>query len=196
MENFTCAACSETFGQEDEYFDDMQFSTIGGKPICYPCFEDDLQYPSTVVRVDNEDLQKMTIGDYFILSDYEFEIPDWFRPFIPNGWTGRAYQSTDGWRGYYDTFKTLEGATEIADGWFTGWIDESVSRKQTVADLLEGLENQTLVPPVPIYVLLEPTSNVFSTATTIFTATKDVETIKEWLQEIGFTTDNLKYALS
>jgi hypothetical protein len=196
MEEFTCAICNETFKEGDEYFEDSQHSDFKPEVICYGCLEEDLTYPSTVVAIHSEDINKFVFGEYVAFGDYEYGVPDWFKEFIPADWTGRTYVQSDGWRGYYDTFKTLENVTEIAEGWFTGWIDETVTRKQTIADLLGRLEQRDLIPPVPIYVLLEPTSNVFSTATTIFTATKDIDTIKEWLDGEGFTIDNLKFALS
>lgn len=196
MEKFTCSGCSTVVEEDDKYFDDMQWSNITNEPVCFGCFEEDLSNPSTVVKVDSEGLSKFIMGDLFVVGDCEYEVPDWFTQFIPEDWAGRKYVSSGGWRGFYSTFKTFQGVEELAGGWHTGWADETVSRKLKVGGLLANLETGDLVPPVPIYVLLEPTSNLFSTTTTIFTATKDVSVITEWLEQIGFSVDSLKFALS
>jgi hypothetical protein len=73
-------------------------------------------------------------------------------------------------------------------------VDDTVSRKHLINDLLGELESQELVPPAPIHVLLERTSNIFSTAIDIFVAESDAALVIEWLQENGYSVQQLQDA--
>ena len=102
---------------------------------------------------------------------------------------------TDGWRGYTD-WELKKGFVEVADGWVTGYPDESVQRKVELNEIFEDLKNGKILPPCEIYWLFGITSNVFSTASAVVVAEEDAEKIEKWLNEIDGGVEGLKEMLS
>lgn len=193
LERFTCGDCGETVTSEDRYFEDSQWSTVKDVQICYGCYESDQEHASTLVAVTADGFSKLLLGDHVVidLEFYDYGLPDWAARFLPDGWQGTDWVSTDGWRGYGNSIRQFKGIAKLADGWTTGWVDNTVSRKHLVNDLLGELESRELVPPAPIYVLLEHTSNIFSTAIDIFVADSDLDLVTEWLGENGYAVQQL-----
>ena len=98
---------------------------------------------------------------------------------------------TDAWRGYFDW--ELEPEMEvIADGWTTGYPDETTTRKVDLNEILEKLDKGLIIPPVPIYWLFGRTSNVFSTSIKVAVAKGDVEAIDKWLREVDGGIEGLQ----
>jgi hypothetical protein len=105
----------------------------------------------------------------------------------------RHYVHTDGWRGYHQT--NIVGWTEVAEGWTTGWPDDTTRRKVTFNDWIQSLLDGTHVPPVGIAVICDSTSNVFSTATGIHVRDDDIPAFEEWMSTQSPDLDGLKAAL-
>jgi hypothetical protein len=179
-----CPACQESFTAE-EWEDDACFGTLSGEIVCENCYYSDLDSPSTLIQFNPAVPHYRAIfGEHNIyhgtLADLEdSDIPAWFGEIMPHPWPGRVWRSTSGWRGHYETDTILE-LTKIEDGWMTGDYGDVPWKKDSHA-FLTALEEGEITPPAPIYVLFEPTSNVFSTATTVMSKPDDAEAVKEWL---------------
>lgn len=128
-------------------------------------------------------------GDEHAWHDDYDELPDWFTDIFEK----RDYVHTDGWRRYYDT--KFNGLVTLADGWLTGFPD-ATKRKTEAIDSSEALHLGKIEPPKAIYWLFEPTSNIFSMASTIFVAEADREEIEEWLLSKGFGIEELDRAFA
>lgn len=198
LEQFKCGDCGETVTSEDRYYEDSRWSDVKGVQICYGCWESDTEHASTLVAVHSDGHNRLLLGDHVIMdAEYgDSGLPDWAARFLPDGWQGTTWVSTDGWRGYGNSIRQFKGIAKLADGWSTGWVDNTVSRKHLVNDLLGELESGELVPPAPIYVLLEHTSNIFSTAIDIFVAESNLPLISEWLGENGYAVQQLADSLA
>lgn len=110
---------------------------------------------------------------------------------LPEGVAAEVWKQTDAWRGYTD-WSLEPGYIEIADGWTTGYPDESVPQKKELADMFEELRTGELVPPCDIYWLFGITSNVFSQASKIYIKEKDRPVLKAWLDEINGGLEELQ----
>lgn len=178
---YRCPVCEEWFSAE--YWENYcSYGNLSEESLCEGCYLSDTNYPSTLLRFTDEGVEKVLFGDhtgYGMAEDYTDEPFDWFFDLFEE-WTGRAYHHSSGWRGYFCTERKFDGITVLDDGWMTGdWGD--VPWKRDMHSFLEALSGGTLVPPAPLYVMFEPTSNVFSTATTIFARNEDVEVLTAWL---------------
>ena len=92
---------------------------------------------------------------------------------MPSEIVTEKWVSSSAWRGYTD-WELAKGYVEIADGWVTGYPDESVNRKVELNEIFEGLKQEKLKPPCTLYWVFGPTSNVFSTSSMVFCKKKDV----------------------
>jgi len=171
--NVKCADCEETFDLDTDY---MQWANLAEEWLCESCYESESQYVSTVLLYgpnypgDSDGPDRVYVADKFSMSKYGDE---------PDIDVRRDYTRTDGWRGFYTT--KIDGWTEVGlEGWTTGgWGDATADRKRTFNDWVESLADEA--PPVDVAVAADPTSNVFSTAITVYVQESDVETFDEWL---------------
>lgn len=148
--------------------------------FCDECETSDLEHGATVVRYDHEGHVAVRFGDHFADST-EGEPPDWFGEHF----TKPTWVSTDAWRGY-TRIETKGLVTAVEGGWVTGMPDETVAHKRPLLTLAEVLEGHT--PPVPVYVALGVTSNVFSQTFDLYVeSTDDLDTLNEWLAEFGLS---------
>jgi hypothetical protein len=167
-----------------DLYEDDSWSTEfnGGATYCYPCGEADMQNCSTLWRFTPDGTERVYFGDLVAQDEYG-EIPSWFANLIPTGWSGRSWHRTDGWRGHFESVKSFIGICELENGWATTWLDESISYKAHFNNWVEGMIVGLEVVPAPVFVLFEPTSNVFSTGTDVFCMRADEEIIKNYLAE-------------
>lgn len=177
-----CAHCDEPVDENTAMYGDLT-----GALLCEACYEQDTTYPSTLHRfVPGEaksDHEYVLFGDhkaYGCAEDYTDEPFGWFTDLLPAEWTGRRYIRTDAWRGYYDTAPLLKGLKEIESGWMTGNYGDVPWKRDSHA-FLEALSEGEIEPPCTVYVLFEPTSNVFSTATGILAPEDKAAELAEWL---------------
>lgn len=184
-----CVGCEEIL--DDEY----THSNVKDDALCYGCEESDLQDASTLVRIQNGEVESVRIGDYLIY-DKDMEIPNFFRKISPKSNDVRKWTKTDAWRGHGSTIENFEGIKVLASGWMTGWADEYHQRKNYLNEFLQKLNDGDFSVKYPIYVLIEQTSNVFSQSLDIFTEEIYAEPLAQWLDEIGYPVQNLKDWLS
>lgn len=170
-----CGICEETFDLDADY---MQWANIAEEWLCEPCYESESQYASTVLLFgpaytgDADGPDRVYVTDKFAMSKYGDD---------PDIEVSRDYTRTDGWRGYYTT--KIDGWTEVGlKGWTTGdWGDSTGARKRPFNEWVESLKDEA--PPVDVAVVADPTSNVFSTAITVYVPEDQVEAFEEWYGE-------------
>jgi hypothetical protein len=186
-------------GPDLEHDQESTIATFGEHKdavICGSCRESDLGDSASTIMLFQADGEREVVrfGDFLAeVREPEYamgeEAPSWFDDMIKK----RNYVRTDGWRGYFDT--TPEGEfKKITSGWVTGYPDDTVAYKMDAAELFEKLRDGDVEPPVEIYWLFEPTSNVFSTASEIFVKTADYDKAAEWLTSINFPVEKLERA--
>ena len=189
QDKWVCPSCEEEYPMEDVESGNVEthYGNISEEEICWGCYESD--YPSTIVRYTpghNKEVVRFT--DHHAYDDqYGDEPPDWFWKY----YGGRKWVSSNAWRGYYET-TWKNGFVSIADGWVTGYIDDTVSHKHTAVDLNEWLEEWQEEVPVTLYWVFEPTSNVFSTASEIFVDHNDKDELVQYLQDNGFNIQDIE----
>lgn len=179
-----CEGCGEFYSEQD-WEDNGMYGSLSETPICFSCYNSDLENPSTLIRFNPDgEHYRAIFGDFNIYHGtlrelYDSDTPDWFAEIMPEHWSGRIWHSSSAWRGYFATDEVFQLA-KIEDGWMTGDYGD-VPWKKDAHSFLEALESGQITAPVPIYVLFEPTSNVFSTATTVLSKPSDAQVVKEWL---------------
>lgn len=177
-----CAGCEEDLNPEVDY---AQFSSVTDEWFCEGCWESDIGHATTLYWVVDGKVSKFTIGDYFRINEYGDEIDPKELP------VRREYISTDGWRGYNNT--TIEGTVEVLTGWTTGgWDDSTGQRKKLFNEWAESLLKGEITPPFDIFVVLDPTSNVFSTAVSILVKVDKEDEFTKWFEE---DIDDLHHSL-
>lgn len=181
-----CHGCEADLDLDvDCYYD----SEVDGHSYCSDCRDADFT-SAAVVSVygpgyapDSDGAVRYYVGSLFREDRYGDE---------PNLTFHQKWVSTDAWRGYSVT--TIEGWAEVIDGWSTGdWGDGISDRKQPFREWVEGLHTGKIVPPCPVAVVVDVTSNVFSSAIGIFVPEGDMATFAEWLNG---DAEVLKEALS
>lgn len=167
-----CEDCGEYIdlsANDAEYF-------IGrnGEKYCAGCYENEWSYPMSAIKFNPDgEIEDLQFTKNFAPVDAE----------DPEPVERIEWVSSGGYRGYYN-FILKAGYKELADGWITGWPDETTQRKAELSDYFEKLRNGELCPPVELWWLFAPTSNIFSTASTIVCRAGDQQAIEDWLKEI------------
>lgn len=170
----TCLDCETVYDLDTDY---LHWANLAEDWLCESCYESESQYASTVLlfgpdypATRGDGPQRIYVADRFSMNMWGDE---------PELDVKRTYTSTDAWRGYYTT--TIDGWVEVGlEGWTTGgWGDPTADRKRTFNDWVESLAD--VEPPVNVAVATDPTSNVFSTAITVYVAEDDREAFDEWL---------------
>ena len=170
----TCADCESVF---DLDMDPLHYANVTDEWLCESCYESETMYSSTVLlfgpdypgtRSDGPDRfyvsEKVSMTQYGDEPDLDFK---------------RTYTSSSAWRGYHTT--TIEGWVEVGlEGWTTGgWGDPIAEGKRTFNEWVESLADEA--PPVNVAIATDPTSNVFSTAITVYVEESNREAFDEWL---------------
>lgn len=180
-----CCECQEDVDTDSEFY----WSNVKEDYLCLSCYESDTQHCSTVQIVEEGTINKFYIGDHVRMTEYGDEI------YHTNLTFDRKWVSSDGWRGHYET--TIQGWDEVLTGWTTGgWDDPIARRKVTFNEWAEALLNGALEPPVPVAIVSDPTSNVFSMGISVLTPYPN--DLKEWMNSGDFIVkyDDLHEALS
>jgi hypothetical protein len=170
-----CMSCEDTFDLDVDY---MQWANLAEDWMCESCYEAESQYVSTVMvigpdyPIDREGPAKFYVGSAFSMNQWGDEPDLNFK---------RTWHSTDAWRGYSVT--TIEGWVEVGlEGWTTGgWGDPIADRKQPFNEWVESLFDGEVFPPVNIAVVSDLTSNVFSTAITVYVQEGREAVFQDWL---------------
>jgi len=174
----TCSECETDYNPDEE----GTYSMVTEQPVCHSCEESDLQYASTVHLVQDFVLHKFLIGDLFHINEYGDPVDIGAK---------RKYVSTDAWRGYNET--EIDGLVTVLTGWTTGgWDDSTARRKATFNEWAESITTGEIVPPFKLAIIVDPTSNVFSTSITVQAESR--ERFIKWVGEDTF--EELENALS
>jgi hypothetical protein len=193
---WTCPSCEDEISTDtkSEDYRETTYANLSKREICTWCEEADREHSSTLIRYLEGEKEIVRFGDEVASfqdneGDYDDDLPDWFTIVFGK----REYHHSDGWRGYYDS--KFNGLSKIADGWLTGYPDSTKQEAEAI-ELDEALRSGRIQSPKPLYWLFEPTSNVFSMASTIFVVEADRGEIEEWLQAEGFGVTELERAFA
>lgn len=173
-DDLKCLNC-ERFLDED--VDDIHCVDAGA--MCCGCYEATFEDMSNVHVVVDGEVTRYMVTDYETIDTWG-EPPDDLK-------ITRTWHSSSGWRGYNET--SIEGWVEVPglNGWTTGFVDETVARKADlntwVQRVLDGGLDEGEECPVPLAIILDPTSNVFSTAVGVWAQEDDVEAVKQWMAD-------------
>lgn len=148
---------------------DWRYSNVKMGELCAECYESDLEYPSQVILFEpgSEEPIKYFVGSYVTMNQWGDDAPSGME---------RSYVRTDPWRGYYVT--TVPGTVEIQSG--ADLWGEATDVRSLAERIQEEHQQGTL--PVPVYVVCDPTSNVFATAMEIRINECDRITFDRWLK--------------
>jgi hypothetical protein len=151
-----CGGCQENFDNDQE----GRYSEILEDWVCDACVASAGESASTAWRVEGGETEKFTVTDYEVYGEYGDEAPDLLV---------RGYVSTDGWRGYYETRPIGDDWVEAKSGWTTGdWGDAVSDSKQEFNRWAEAVVSGKIQFEFPLWIVADPTSNVFSTAVAVW----------------------------
>ncbi len=183
-----CAGCKEEFDRKE--FGNFEIANLlDGKFICAGCSESERERPSTLIKW-NGIKEVVQFGKFMAWTEEGEEPEAWFIELL--GKNRRKWKSSGGWSEYYET--KFDGLVSLANGWVTGWPDETIEHKKRAGDLFEDLNNKKEPLPGELFWLFESTSNLFSTASEILVKEKDKDSIVEWLKDHGYTLEDLEEA--
>lgn len=152
----TCPDCEEQIDP-----DTARWSDVKETYYCEDCFIGAGQYASTAWYVEpGSEAVRYVVTDVEISDEYGDSAIEMLE---------RRWVSSSAWRGYYETKPKAEGWVEAKNGWTTGdWGDAVSDSKQDFNEWVSTLLTGESEPPFPMWVIADLTSNVFSTAMTIF----------------------------
>lgn len=180
-----CAICGEKFDPDGDVF-----YTRDDKQTCLGCYESEWEAPSTVVRFGPQGKEVLKFTDHFGADEDGENLEELPVPIKSQKWV-----SMNAWRGYTD-WELLDGYVEAAEGWVTGYPDETVQRKVELSDYYEQLCDGKIVPPCEIWWIFGVTSNIFSTASTIVVRKEDTEKLDEWLKKVNGGVEHFQEMLA
>lgn len=160
-----CVGCDEKFldmamGEENDRIVDRVASEKG--LVCGHCFESDESNSSSVVFYNyDSSVGGIPIDDDEGRSAMLCRIGDYFDE--TGGQFGRKYIETDGWRGYYET--VVKGC------WTLLHEDQLLAYSEDGAELremIDKIKNTAIESGIPIAVMVNPTSNVFSSNVDVY----------------------------
>ena len=167
-----CCECEEIVDTEG----DFGWSTVKEDYLCWGCYESDQNHASTVQLVTDGAVRKYYIGDHIRMDEFGDDM------YNTNVTINREYIHTDAWRGHYET--TIEGWTDIMNGWTTGgWGDPIADRKAIFNQWVERLLTGEIEYDMPIAIVSDPTSNVFSMGISVLTP--EPNRLVEWMEQGG-----------
>lgn len=174
----------------DVDYDDCRWSPILEGWFCWSCYESWTNDTSTVVHVAGpQQVTRYYVNDFEVVDESgELYPTDDFGKALVRGWV-----SSDGWRGRNAT--TITGWHEVLGGWVTGdWGDATSNRKRAFNAWAQDVCDGHIELPVPVALIFDTTSNLFSVSTSVATATEDdAETLRAYL---GETLETLERSLS
>lgn len=169
MSNETCPICNEPLDENSD-----RWSNVREEMVCESCMETEGSYTSTLWLIEPGEVTKVYVNDLEVMGEYGDHLDD---PVIR-----RTFTHTDAWRGYYTT--TVENYVEVETGWTTGdWGDYMGARKRTFNEWAQALIEQDIECPVRMALAFDLTSNVFSTAVTVYVHQADVDAFREWMSD-------------
>lgn len=167
VRTFTCLVCEEAFDLDNDGGD---YSVPSDGWLCQGCVDSDSREASSAYFIP-----KGEWAEHYDVTDHFIYTPDGENAYnYPEPPLTRRYVSTDGWRGYYET-KPVGAWQEVTTGWTTGnWGDSIANSKQEFNRWTQRLIEGRTDAPCDVWIIFDPTSNVFSTAVGVFVP-EDVE---------------------
>ena len=163
-----CCECTAEVDVEGDY----GWSNVKEDYLCLGCRESDESSLSTVNIADAGVTTKYYIGNHVRMTEDGDDL------YNTNLTIDRTWVSSSEWRGHFNT--TIDGWTEVLNGWTTGgWDDEIARRKVAFNKWADDLLRGEITAPIPVAIVTDPTSNVFSMGISVLTP--DPDTFKEWL---------------
>lgn len=165
-----CCDCERELDiEKDEY----TWSSTKNHYLCWECREDDENSLSTINIANGDWVDKYLIGQHVRVDEEGNEIPGKYS-------ITREWVPSDAHRGHYLT--KIYGWETVLSGWTTGqWGDETTERKQVFNQWAQDIISCNEYPPVPIAIVFDLTSNLFSTRVSVLT--KDVNAFNDWVKE-------------
>ncbi|QDP58501.1 MAG: hypothetical protein Unbinned6046contig1000_70 [Prokaryotic dsDNA virus sp.] len=187
-----CNDCDHEIDYDNEYSRETQ----DGQILCESCADAVWDHPPTLISFghhEHEEGKKFYWSKEFgFANEYLEELWGDTEQTLPIN--GFEYVRTDAWRGYYKP--EIRDEFTSFDGWYTGWVDETISHKLTLNQFLDDLGEQHLDLYFPIWVIMSPTSNVFSQSTDIMIKKADLDRFEDLLfNNYGITSNELKNSL-
>jgi len=181
-----CHSCEDHYEEDEVYTHDKD-----GNPYCESCEQSIWQNPITITRSFQGETTKVYYSpELGITMDTEYGEYDHTSPDCIDDTTWVSY----GHRGHTD-ITPASGYEAVLTGWVTGLFDD-VSYKHAINYFTKELYEGDIFPPCPVYIVIAPTSNVFSMGCDIIIPEAHVEEFKEWInEETGYTFDQLDQAL-
>jgi len=174
-----CCNCESEIDENGDY----GWSHVKNAYLCIDCRQSDEESVSTVFILDDTSIKKYFIGNHVRINEHGDEIGPLYS-------IDRTWVNTGGYRGHHET--TIDGWSSVLSGWTTGaWGDPTSDRKTTFNEWAENLMSGKIKPPVPIAIVVDPTSNLFSTGISVLTEHADI--VNNWL---GVFRKDLSYSLS
>lgn len=174
--------------------------------ICVACEQHDkTQTDATVTMVGTRGHSHARFGAYFADFDDDSspessEMADFCREL-----TG-SWHSSDGWRGHFHLDTTSDTYELVDDGWTTGWADDMHARKDDFNDLMMLLIDQSEKGTVGddmedkidfvAFICTAITSNVFSTAISIYVHKEHRADFEKWLMHHGASFEDIHHQLT
>jgi hypothetical protein len=106
---------------------------------------------------------------------------------------GTELHRVNAWRAWQEP-KLADWLHTVADGWVTGFPDDSVGHKDLTYTLHDKLETGV---PVEVWWIYHPTSNVFSTSSIVGIRDGEVDQFEQWCKRsLKADLEKLQYAFS
>jgi len=195
MENDNLQKCN-CCEQEIDYDTMYSKETLQGEVLCEECCDEPWEHSPTLISfghpTHDEGEKFYWCKEYDFANSYLEELYGDDEQTLPVN--GFEYVRTDAWRGYWSP--QIREEFMSFDGWYTGWVDETISHKLTLNQLLDDLGEQHLDLYFPIWVIMCPTSNVFSQSTDIMIKKADLSRFEDLLfDNYGITSKELQNSL-
>lgn len=162
-----CMECEDLIDMDEDY---ARWCADG--LLCETCERSALEYASTVLLVGYGQTLKYLVTDNFAMDTECAEEANNMR---------REWVETAKYRGYYQT--TIDGMVEVQGltGWTTGFVDHTVEAKHDFNQWAEDVCQGEIEVPVPIAIVCDITTNVFSTAIGVHVAPEHQDQLLAWL---------------
>lgn len=199
----SCVACDLAFIENDQGQGFDEYGTAGyldgnwsekANGWVHDECADDPHSNFSIARYDQEGLAYIVqIGEY---GDYCQKCTDNDCEHIKEASgvvAGRKLRRMDAWRAW-DEPVIAKGMIVLADGWVTGYPDDTIGHKNLTYELQENIKEGV---SVPVYWVFYPTSNLFSTGSQLVIAKGHKQQFAAWLKNrLGARLDALQEAFS
>lgn len=154
---------------------DCGWSSTQDDYLCLWCRDNDESSLSTIYIANGDLVNKYFVGEHIRVNEKGEEIDNSVLA------VKREWVSTSAHRGHYET--TIDGWTEMLNGWTTAsWGDDISDKKQVFNEWAENVISCNIFPPTPIAIVVDPTSNLFSTGISVLT--KEPDKLEIWLSDV------------